>query len=66
MFIQHISAFAVKGVFTYVRDSKLNTAGLRGSRAAQLFEALAAANQVSPDVEYLMRTGNPFETGRTI
>jgi hypothetical protein len=65
LFIQHISAFAVEGVFTYVRDSKLTTAGLRGSRAAQLIEALAAANQVSPDVEHLMRTGNIFETGRT-
>ncbi|MEN2787331.1 hypothetical protein ACFOKI_05390 [Sphingomonas qilianensis] len=36
------SAFAIGGVYTYVRDKQLTTAGLRGSRPAQLIERLGA------------------------
>ena len=53
------SAFAVSGVYTYVRDKQLTLAGLRGSRQAQLVERLGANNQIAPDVWELMLTGRP-------
>jgi hypothetical protein len=56
--IAHVSAFAVSGVYTYVRDKRLTTAGLRGSRAAQVIERLGANNQVAADVRDLMHTGS--------
>ncbi|WP_380785033.1 hypothetical protein [Sphingomonas sp. R86521] len=55
--IAHASAFAVSGVYTYVRVGQLTTAGLRGSRAAQLIERLGANNQVADDVRHLIETG---------
>lgn len=51
------TAFAVSGNYTYVRDKNLTTAGLRGSRPAQLIDALGATNQISEDVRKLMFTG---------
>lgn len=56
--IAHVSAFAVSGVYTYVRDKQLTTAGLRGSRQAQLIDRLGANNQVAADVRELMHTGS--------
>ncbi|BCA61576.1 hypothetical protein HMP09_0810 [Sphingomonas sp. HMP9] len=56
--IAYVQAFAVSGVYTYVRDTQLTTAGLRGSRPAQLIERLGANNQVTDDVRSLMRTGS--------
>jgi len=55
--VAYASAFAVSGVYTYVRDGQLTLAGLRGSRPAQLIEQLGAVNQVESDVCHLMRTG---------
>jgi hypothetical protein len=55
--VSHATAFAVSGVYTYVRDKQLTTAGLRGSRQAQLIETLGAANQVSQDVRTLLHKG---------
>ncbi|SFN71313.1 hypothetical protein [Sphingomonas sp. OK281] len=55
--IAHVSAFAVSGVYTYVRYGELTTAGLRGSRQAQLIERLGANNQIADDVRTLMLTG---------
>ncbi len=55
--VAHASAFAVSGVYTYVRDGELTTAGLRGSRAAQLIERLGANNQIADDVRALIATG---------
>lgn len=55
--IAHVAAFAVSGVYTYVRDGQLTTAGLRGSRQARLIERLGATNQLAADVQALMRTG---------
>lgn len=52
-----VTPFAVSGVFTFVRDGELTTAGLRGSRVAELILDLAAANQVEDEVVHLMRTG---------
>jgi hypothetical protein len=55
--VSHISAFSVSGVYTFVRDGQLTTAGLRGSRAAAMINELGAINQVSQQVETLMKTG---------
>ena len=55
--VAHASAFAVSGVYTYVRDRQLTLAGLRGSRPAQLIERLGAVNQVGEDVRSLLLTG---------
>lgn len=57
--IAYASAFAVSGVYTYVRDQQLTLAGLRGSRAAQLIERLGANNQADSDVRRLLLTGRP-------
>jgi hypothetical protein len=56
--VAHVSAFAVSGVYTYVRDRKLTLAGLRGSRPAQLIEQLGALNQVGEEVRHLLFTGH--------
>lgn len=55
--IRHATAFAVSGVYTYVRDTTLTLAGLRGSRPAQLIERLGANNQAADDVRGLILTG---------
>lgn len=36
-----------------MRDGRLTTAGLRGSRPAELITRLAALNQLTPEVERL-------------
>jgi hypothetical protein len=56
--IARASAFAVSGVYTYVRDKQLTVAGLRGSRPAQLIERLGATNQVEDDVRRLLLDGH--------
>ena len=56
--VAYASAFAVSGVFTYVRDKTLTLAGLRGSRPAQLIERIGAVNQVADDVRQLLMTGH--------
>ncbi len=55
--VARASAFAVSGVYTYVRDGRLTLAGLRGSRPAQLIERIGAVNQVSDEVRALLHTG---------
>jgi hypothetical protein len=55
--VAHATAFAVSGVYTYVRDSKLTLAGLRGSRPAQLIAQIGAVNQVGDNVRHLLFTG---------
>lgn len=55
--IGHATAFAVSGMYTYVRDKRLTLAGLRGSRPAQLIERLGATNQAADDVRHLILTG---------
>ncbi|MBC2677213.1 EthD domain-containing protein [Pseudomonas baltica] len=51
--IAQLKAFAVSGVYTYVHDGKITTAGLRGSRAAELIDYLGATNQLTADVSAL-------------
>jgi hypothetical protein len=63
--VRQVTAFAVSGVYTYVRDGRLTTAGLRGSRPAALIARLGAVNQVSSDVEHVFRTGTLETTART-
>ncbi|WPP01418.1 EthD domain-containing protein [Pseudomonas sp. HR96] len=59
--IASLKAFAVSGVYTYVRDGQLTTAGLRGSRAAELIDYLGALNQIEPEVAALMHSGKLAE-----
>lgn len=52
----HVSAlgcFLVAGVYTFIRDGALTTAGLRGSRPAELIEQLGALNQTTEEVARL-------------
>jgi hypothetical protein len=55
--VAHATAFAVSGVYTYVRDKTLTLAGLRGSRPAQLIAQIGAVNQVTEEVRHLLMTG---------
>ena len=45
-----IGAYLVSGFYTFVRDGIPTPAGMRGSRSAELIDAVGAANQLSPDV----------------
>ena len=51
--IAQLKAFAVSGVYTYVYDGEITTAGLRGSRAAELIDYLGANNQITADINAL-------------
>lgn len=53
--IGSLKAFAVSGVYSYVVDGEMTTAGLRGSRAAELIEYLGAINQLEPEVEAVFK-----------
>ncbi|WP_268800422.1 hypothetical protein [Pseudomonas huanghezhanensis] len=55
--VSTLKAFAVSGLYTYVRDGELTTAGLRGSRAAELIDYLGANNQLTDDVQHLLMNG---------
>jgi hypothetical protein len=48
--LRSVGAFLVTGVYTYVRDGVMTTAGLRGSRTAELIERIGAVNQTRDDV----------------
>ena len=60
--IRHAAAFAVSGVYTYVRNMEVTVAVLHGSRPAELTEAPEAGNQVADEVKQLLFTGksNPW------
>ena len=58
------SAFAISGVYTYIRNGGLTLAGLRGSRPAQLIEKLGARNQLEEAIWHLLHTGKPEDQGR--
>jgi hypothetical protein len=51
--LRSVGAFLVTGVYTYVRDRVLTTAGLRGSRAAALIERIGTVNQTQDEVTRL-------------
>jgi hypothetical protein len=48
--LRSVGAFLVTGVYTYVRDGVITTAGLRGSRTAELIERIGAVNQTRDEV----------------
>jgi hypothetical protein len=48
--LRSVGAFLVSGVYTYVRDGAMTTAGLRGSRTAELIERIGAVNQTQDEV----------------
>lgn len=48
--IDALGAYLVTGFYTFVRDGAPTTAGLRGSRPAELIDLVGAANQLAPDV----------------
>lgn len=48
--IDAIGAYLVSGFYTFVRDGIATSAGIRGSRAAELIDGLGAANQLIPSV----------------
>jgi hypothetical protein len=48
--LRSVAAFLVTGVYTYVRDGVITTAGLRGSRTAELIERIGAVNQTRDEV----------------
>ena len=49
-YLRSVGAFLVTGVYTYVSDGVITTAGLRGSRTAQLIERIGAVNQTRDEV----------------
>jgi hypothetical protein len=49
-YLRSVGAFLVSGVYTYVRDGVITTAGLRGSRTAELIERIGAFNQTRDEV----------------
>jgi hypothetical protein len=50
-YLRSVGAFLVTGVYTYVRDGVITTAGLRGSRTAELIERVGAVNQTRDEVK---------------
>ena len=48
--IEAVGIFPVTSIYTFIRDGAITTAGLRGSRPAQLIEEVGAANQTQADV----------------
>ncbi len=51
--VQHLGAFLVSGVYTFVRDGRPTLAGLRGSRQAEIIERMGALTQTEPEVSRL-------------
>jgi hypothetical protein len=51
--IRSMAVFPVTGVYTYIRDGVMTTAGLRGSRSARLIARIGATNQTRRDVTSL-------------
>jgi hypothetical protein len=45
-----IGAYLVTGFYTFVRNGAPTTAGLRGSRPAELIDSVGAANQLAPEI----------------
>jgi hypothetical protein len=48
--IDALGAYLVTGSYTFVRDGHPTTAGLRGSRPAELIEVMGATNQLEQAV----------------
>ena len=48
--IESVGIFPVSSIYTFIRDGEITTAGLRGSRSAQLIADIGAVNQTRADV----------------
>jgi hypothetical protein len=48
--LRSVGVLMVTGVYTYIRDGVITTAGLRGSRTAEIIEHIGAVNQIQNDV----------------
>ena len=48
--IDALGAYRVAGYYTFVRDGKPTTAGVRGSRQAELIDTIGAINHLSPEI----------------
>ena len=58
--VRAIGVFHVTGVYTFVRDGRPTLAGLRGSRQAEIIEAVGAANQAGPEVgQWFLQKSRP-------
>lgn len=53
MHVKAMAAYLVTGVYTFVRDGEPTTAGLRGSRVAEIIEQTGATNHLQPQVTSL-------------
>ena len=60
--LRFVTAFPVNAIYTYVRDKQLTTAGLRGSRQAELIAQLGAVNQIQPEIAHLLQFGRMLPT----
>lgn len=49
-YIDAVGAYLVSGFYTFVRDGVATPAGIRGSRGAELIDALGAVNQLNADI----------------
>jgi hypothetical protein len=49
-YLRSVGAFRVIGVYTYVRDGVISTAGWRGSRTVEFIERVGAVNQTRDEV----------------
>ncbi|RMO91594.1 hypothetical protein ALQ33_00829 [Pseudomonas syringae pv. philadelphi] len=58
--VRHVTPFGVSGVYTYVRDAIMTTAGVRGSRQAELIRQLGAINQTRPEIVSLFGARSPM------
>ena len=56
-FVEALGAYLVTGFYVFVRDRHPTTAGLRGSRQAELIDTVGAANQLETAVETLFQRG---------
>jgi len=61
-YIDAIGVYRVTGFYTFVRDGQPTLAGLRGSRPAELIQALGAANQFDEKVTSMFATGRGSAT----
>jgi hypothetical protein len=58
--VRSLGVFLVTGVYTFVRDGVMTTAGLRGSSAAEIIEGIGATNHMRPEV---VRLFTPVSAG---
>jgi hypothetical protein len=58
--VRSLGVFLVTGVYTFVRDGVMTSAGLRGSRAAEIIQTIGATNHMAPEVVDIFTPAVPF------